>query len=107
MLLKILQDHVVPKETPPFLIVKITNGIEHNQFVQLPYGISKKAYGNILDHFSVNNFCSIFTWDKAEGQNWKIGNPKICEWKDEDFNAYLPKDILKEVTIGIQESDPR
>ena len=80
--------------------MKITNGIDHTQFVQLPYGLSKTVYGNLLDGFSVNNYCGIFTWDKMEGQSWKLGNPKICEWKVEDLNAALPKDILKEDIIG-------
>ena len=81
--------------------MKITNGIEHTQFVQLPHGIRKKAYGNLLVDFSVKRFCDAFTWNKT-GQNWKIGNPKICGWREEDLNAYLPKDILKEDIIGIQ-----
>ena len=80
--------------------MKITNGIDHTQFVQLPYGISKKTYGNLLDNFSVNNYCGTFTWDKMKGQSWKLGNPKICEWKEEDLDANLPKDILKEDIIG-------
>ena len=94
------EEHVVPKETPPFLIVKITNGIDHHQFVQLPYGVSKKTYGNLLDDFSVNNFCGIVTWDKVKGQQWKIGNPKICGWITEDLNAYLPKIILEKDFVG-------
>ena len=82
------------------MIVKVTNGIDHNEFVQLPYGVSKKAYGNLLDDYSVSKFCGTVTWDKAKGQTWKIGNPKICKLKEEDLNSYLPKEILKKVTIG-------
>ena len=96
------KDHVVPKETPPFLIVKITNGIDHHQFVQLPYGVSKKTYGNLLDDFIVKNYCDIITWDKVKGQQWKIGNTKICGWKTEDLNAYLPKIILEKDILGNQ-----
>ena len=79
--------------------MKITNGIEHTQFIQLRYGIKKKAYGNLLDGFSVKRFCDTFTWYKT-GQNWNIGNPKSCGWKKEDLNAYLPIDILKEDITG-------
>ena len=77
--------------------MKISNGIEHTQFIQLANGIKKKAYGNLLVDFSVKRFCDTFNWYKY-GQNWKIGNPKICGWKEEDFNEDLPKDILKEGT---------
>ena len=81
--------------------MKITNGIDHTKFVQLPYGISKKVYGNLLDDFSVHNYCGTFIWKKLKEQNWKLGNPKICEWKEEDLNANLPKDILNEYIIGL------
>ena len=94
------EDHVVPKETPPFLVVTITNGIDNHQFVQLPYGVSKKTYGNLLDDFSVYNYCGIVTWDRAKGQEWKIGNPKICGWKTENLNSYLPKIILNQDIWG-------
>ena len=82
------------------MIVKITNGIEHTQFIQLANGVKKKAYGNLLVDFSVKRFCDTFTWYKY-GQNWKIGNPKTCGWKEKDLNAYLPIDILKEDITGI------
>ena len=80
--------------------MKITNGIEHTQFIQLANGVKKKAYGNLLVDFSVKRFCDTFTWYKY-GQNWKIGNPKTCGWKEEDLNAYLPIEILKEDITGI------
>ena len=79
--------------------MKITNGIEHTQFIQLANGIKKKAYGNLLVDFSVKRFCDTFTWYKY-GQNWKIGNPKTCGWKEKVLNAYLPIDILKEDVTG-------
>ena len=77
--------------------MRITNGLESTKFYQLPYGVRKEAYGNLLDDHPVKNFCDTFTWNKT-GQNWKIGNPKTCGWKEEDLNEDLPKDILKEGT---------
>ena len=62
--------------------------------------MSKETYGNLLDDFSVYNYCDIVTWDKAKGQQWKIGNPKICGWKTENLNSYLPKIILNQDIYG-------
>ena len=81
------------------MVVKVTNGIDHNEFIQLQKGVSEKAYGNLFDDSTVVKYCGKVTWNKAKGQNWKIGNPKICKLKEEDFNSYLPKEILKKITI--------
>ena len=76
------------------MVVKVTNGIDHNQFVQLQKGVSEETYGNLLDDYFVVKFCGKVTWNKAKGQEWKIGNPKICKWKEEDLDSYLPKEFF-------------
>ena len=49
------------------MVIEITNGIEHTQFVQLNNGVSRETYGNILEDFVVLDYCSTFTWDKIKG----------------------------------------
>jgi len=85
---------VVPMETPLFMVIEITNGIEHTQFAQLNYGVSRETYGNLLEDFVVLDYCSTFTWDKVKGQEWKIGHPDICGWNPKDLTAFLPITIL-------------
>ena len=76
------------------MVIEITNGLEHTKFVQLQQGVSRERYGNLLNDWKVNDYCSIFNWDKVKGQEWKIGHPTICGWTPEELTAVLPITIL-------------
>ena len=56
------------------MVIEISNGIEHTQFVQLKNGVSRETYGNLLEDFVVLDYCSTFTWDKAEGTSMSFLN---------------------------------
>ena len=49
------------------MVIEITNGIEHTQFVQLNNGVTRETYGNLLEDFVVLDYCSTFTWNKIKG----------------------------------------
>ena len=56
------------------MVIEISNGIENTQFVQLKNGVSRETYGNLLEDFEVLDYCSTFTWDKAEGTSMSFLN---------------------------------
>ena len=56
------------------MVIEITNGIEHTQFVQLNNGVSRETYGNLLKDFVVLDYCSTFTWNKIKGTSMSFLN---------------------------------
>ena len=79
---------LVPKQTPLFIIVKISNGKEDFSFAHLQKGIKKEAYGDLFESFDdVKNFCDTF---KFKGKKWKLGYYKECDYKLRNRNASTP-----------------
>ena len=76
--------HLVPKQTPPFVIIMITNGLETKTLVHLQDGVRKEAYGNILDEFEVKDYCDSFYF---KNQKWKLGSPSVCKGRSKDMTA--------------------
>ena len=90
-----LDNSVISDEMPPFLIVKITNGINQTKFVQLKKGVQKESYGDLFETFlpsiTVLNYCSTFKWDKIPEKEWKLGHSSICGWNPKDLTSFLPE----------------
>ena len=86
---------MISDEMPPFLIVKITNGINQTKFVQLKKGVQKESYGDLFETFlpsiTVLNYCSTFKWDKIPEKEWKLGYSSICGWNPKDLTSFLPE----------------
>ena len=78
---------LIPEQTPPFVIIKITNGLESKTIVHLQEGVKKEAYGNILDQFEVKNYCDSIYF---KNRNWKLGSPSVCKWRQSTLNQTLP-----------------
>ena len=74
--------NLVPEQTPPFVIIKITNGHDVKRMVHLQQGVRKEAYGNILDKFEVKNYCDSFNF---KNQKWMLGEPSVCNWAPNDL----------------------
>ena len=77
----------MPKQTPPFIMLDITNGLETKTIIHLQEGLRKESYGNVLDRFEVKNYCDSFFF---KDQEWKLGSPTICLWKPQELLATLP-----------------
>ena len=90
-----LDKSVISKKQPPFIIIKITNGINHTKFIHLKNGVKAEAYGDLFETFlpsvSIQDYCSTFKWDKIPGQEWKLGHSSICGWNPKDLTAFLPE----------------
>ena len=85
-------NNLVPKQTPLFVIVKISNGEEDFSFAHLQKGIKKEAYGDLLDSFDdVKNFCDTFKFKKKE---WKLGYYEECDYKLRDLTASTPAKVF-------------
>ena len=81
-------NNLVPKQTPLFVIVKISNGEEDFSFAHLQKGITKEAYGDLLESFDdVKNFCDTFKFKEKE---WKLGYYEVCDYKLRDLTASTP-----------------
>ena len=78
---------IVPAKTPPFVIIKITNGVESKSFVHLQEGVTKNAYGNLLDRYKVREYCDSIDF---KSQEWKLGNPTVCKRRQKTYNQTLP-----------------
>ena len=79
---------MIPDEVPPpFLVVKVYNGLNDINFVHLQIGSKKEDYGNLLDkYYVVKNYCDTFTFHFE----WKLGHPMICGWNSSnDLNSML------------------
>ena len=83
-------NNLVPEQTPPFVIIKITNGLESKTIVHLQEGVKKGAYGNILDQFEVKEYCDSIDFIHLE---WKLGSSSVCKWRQSTFNQKLPISI--------------
>ena len=81
---------VVPKKTPPFVIIKITNGLESKTFVHLQNGVKKEVYGNVLDEYEIKEYCDSINFKK---QKWKLGNPSVCKWRPKSLKQTLPTSV--------------
>ena len=81
-------NNLVPKQTPLFVVVKISNGKEDFSFAHLQKGIKKEAYGDLLESFDdVKNFCDTFKFKEKE---WKLGYYEVCDYKLRDLTASTP-----------------
>ena len=81
-------NNLVPKQTPLFVIVKISNGEENFSFAHLQKGIKKEAYGDLLESFDdVKSFCDTFKFKEKE---WKLGYYKECDYKLRTLTASTP-----------------
>ena len=81
-------NNLVPKQTPLFVIVKISNGEEYFSFAHLQKGIKKEAYGDLLEFFDeVKNFCDTFKFKEKE---WKLGYYEECDYKLRNLTASTP-----------------
>ena len=81
-------NNLVPKQTPLFVIVKISNGKEDFSFVHLQKGIKREAYGDLLVSFDVvKNFCDTFKFKEKE---WKLGYYAVCDYKLRNLTASSP-----------------
>ena len=78
---------VFPMKTPPFVLIKITNGLESKTFVHLQQGVRKEVYGNLLDKNEVKNHCDSIHF---KNQEWKLGSPSVCKWGLKTYNQTLP-----------------
>ena len=79
---------LVPKQTPLFIIVKISNGKEDFSFAHLQKGIKKEAYGDLFESFDdVKNFCDTL---KFKGKKWKLGYYEECDYKLRNLTAFTP-----------------
>ena len=81
------QEKIVPTQTPPFVIIKITNGLESTSFVHLQEGVTKNVYGNLLDRYEVKEYCDSIDF---KNRKWKLGNPTVCKGRQKTFNQTLP-----------------
>ena len=79
------QEKIVPTQTPPFVIIKITNGLESISFVHLQEGITKNVYGNLLDRYEVKEYCDSFDFKNRE---WKLGNPTVCKQRQGTYHIF-------------------
>ena len=61
----------MPYETPPFVVIEITNGINYTKFVQLQREVKRESYGKLLDDYMVNDYCDTYKWDKVKGQEYR------------------------------------
>ena len=78
-------NNLVPKQTPLFVIVEISNGEEDFSLAHLQKGIKKEAYGDLLESFDVvKNFCDTF---RFKGKKWKLGYYELCEYKPRNLTA--------------------
>ena len=78
-------NNLVPKQTPLFVIVEISNGEEDFSFAHLQKGIKKEAYGDLLESFDdVKNFCDTFKFKEKE---WKLGYYEECDYKLRNLTA--------------------
>ena len=85
-------NNLVPKQTPLFVIVKISNGEEDFSFAHLQKGIKKEAYGDLLESFDdVKNFCDTFKFKEKE---WKLGYYEVCDYKLRDLTASTPSKVF-------------
>ena len=80
------------------MVIEITNGIEHTQFVQLNYGVSRETYGNLLEDFVVLDYCSTFTWDKVEGTSMCFLN----NFNHKIFSSDLPVLLSVRIVLPIK-----
>ena len=81
-------NNLVPKQTPLFVIVEISNGEEDFSFAHLQKGIKKEAYGDLLESFDdVKNFCDTFKFKEKE---WKLGYYKKCDYNLRNLTASTP-----------------
>ena len=88
-------NNLVLKQTPLFVIVKISNGLEDFSFAHLQKGIKREAYGDLLESFdSVKNYCDIFKFKEEE---WKLGYYKECDYNTEVETSF-PSRKLSTVT---------
>ena len=63
----------------PFLIYRVVeNGIR--DIVHLQPGASREQYGDILDSYTVKNYCD--TADILDLGTWNLGHPTICSTHD-------------------------
>ena len=84
-------EHLVPRETPPFIMIDITNGLKTKRLAHLQEGVRKEAYGNVLDKIDeVKAYCDSFSF---MDQEWKLGSPSVCSWKPGDLNATFAVDV--------------
>ena len=81
------QEKIVPAQTPPFVIIKITNGLESTSFVHLQEGVTENVYGNLLDRYEVKEYCDSIDF---KNQEWKLGNPTVCKQEQKTYNQTLP-----------------
>ena len=80
-------EKVFHMQTPPFVIIEITNGLESKRFVHLQEGVRKEVYGNVLDEYEVKNYCDSIYFNNQE---WKLGSPSVCKWGLKTYNQTLP-----------------
>ena len=78
---------IVTEQTPPFVIIKITNGLESKTFVHMQQGVTKNVYENLLDHYEVKEYCDSINF---KNQEWKLGNPTVCKRRQKTYNQTLP-----------------
>ena len=91
--LELLNDNnLVPEQTPLFVIVKISNGLEDFSFAHLQKGVKREAYGDLLESFdSAKNYCDTIEF---KGEEWKLGYYKECGYNLEDLTATLPVKLI-------------
>ena len=73
----------IPNETPPFVIITFTedpdcgkNVTSLGKFVQLPKGVKKESYGDLLEKYTeVKNFCDTIELDD---RFLKLGDLEEC-----------------------------
>jgi len=85
-----LENHekMVSEQTPPFVMIEISNGLETKTIIHLQEGVRKETYGNVLDRYEeVKNYCDSFYF---KDQEWKLGSPSVCYWRPEQVLSTLP-----------------
>ena len=85
-----LENHekLVSEQTPPFVMIEISNGLETKTIIHLQEGVRKETYGNVLDRYEeVKNYCDSFFF---KDQEWKLGSPSVCYWRPEQVLSTLP-----------------
>ena len=83
-------EKVFHMQTPPFVIIEITNGLESKTFVHLQKGVREEVYGNVLDEYEVKEYCDSINFKK---QKWKLGNPSVCKWRPKSLKQTLPTSV--------------
>ena len=84
---------MIPKLTPPFVIIRITNeeSKEDLKFVQLQKGVKKEMYGDLLENYEeVKNYCDTIELDKNSSPRFlNLGGLDSCNLRNTCTTNFL------------------